>query len=76
MTRTKAVINNDGLVSINAPTIIESSCKIHVTNYPFDQQNCELKFGSWTHEVNRLTLTLEVSKFPKKRALCNKLSAL
>ncbi|KAK2569377.1 Neuronal acetylcholine receptor subunit alpha-3 [Acropora cervicornis] len=59
MTRTKAVINHDGLVSINAPTIIESSCKIHVTNYPFDQQNCKLKFGSWTHEVNRLALTLE-----------------
>lgn len=59
MTRTKAVITHEGLVSLNVPTIMESSCKIHVDNYPFDQQNCELKFGSWTYDGFRIALVLE-----------------
>ena len=60
MTRTKAVITYKGLVTLNVPTIIESSCKIHVDNYPFDQQNCELKFGSWAFDEKGIALTLEV----------------
>ena len=60
MTRTKAVVTNEGVVSLNVPTIIESSCKIQVDNYPFDQQNCELKFGSWTYDAAGIALTLEV----------------
>lgn len=60
MTRTKAVITNEGLVSLNVPTIIESSCKIRVDNYPFDKQNCELKFGSWTYDAAGIALILEV----------------
>lgn len=59
MTRTKAVITNEGLVSLNVPTIIESSCKIRVDNYPFDKQNCELKFGSWTYDAAGIALILE-----------------
>jgi len=65
MTRTKAVITSDGLVSLNVPTIIESSCKIRVDNYPFDQQNCDLKFGSWTYDAAGIALTLEVN-YPSK----------
>jgi len=65
MTRTKAVIKNNGLISLNVPTIIESSCKIRVDNYPFDQQNCELKFGSWTYDAAGIALTLEVN-YPSK----------
>ncbi|KAL9955079.1 hypothetical protein ACROYT_G036354 [Oculina patagonica] len=61
MTRTKAVVTNKGYVSLNVPTIIESSCKIQVDNYPFDQQNCELKFGSWTYDAAGIALTLETS---------------
>lgn len=60
MTRTKAVITYKGLVTLNVPTIIESSCKIHVDHYPFDRQNCALKFGSWTFDGKGIALTLEV----------------
>ena len=70
MTRTKAVITNEGLVSVNVPTIIESSCKIRVDNYPFDQQNCELKFGSWTYNAAGIALTLEVNYPIKKMLTC------
>ncbi|XP_022782381.1 neuronal acetylcholine receptor subunit alpha-3-like isoform X2 [Stylophora pistillata] len=61
MTRTKAVITKEGLVSLNVPTIIKSSCKIYVKNYPFDQQECKLKFGSWTYDALGIALQLENS---------------
>ncbi|CAJ0594177.1 unnamed protein product [Cylicocyclus nassatus] len=31
------------------PTVIKSSCKINFANFPFDSQQCSLKFGSWTY---------------------------
>ena len=33
-----------------------SSCNIDVTTFPFDKQNCSLKFGSWTHDGTKLNL--------------------
>lgn len=61
ITRTKAVITHRGQVTLNVPTIIQSSCKLHVENYPFDQQNCKLKFGSWTYDSKGISLSLESS---------------
>jgi len=36
--------------------MIKSSCKIDITYFPFDQQNCDLKFGSWTYDGFLLNL--------------------
>ena len=61
LTRTMAVVRFDGLVSMNIPSIIRSSCKIRVIYYPFDSQKCILKFGSWTFDGGALALHIEVS---------------
>ena len=29
--------------------IFKSSCQIDITWFPFDDQDCKLKFGSWTY---------------------------
>ncbi|XP_032230356.1 neuronal acetylcholine receptor subunit alpha-2 isoform X3 [Nematostella vectensis] len=53
--KTKVQLFNDGLCVWYAPTIIQSGCNIDITYFPFDDQLCELKFGSWTYnglEVN------------------------
>ena len=39
-----------------APTIIRSGCNIDITFFPFDDQYCVLKFGSWTYNGLELDL--------------------
>lgn len=53
--KTKVILTSDGSCTWYAPTILRSSCNIDITYFPFDDQICELKFGSWTYhglEVN------------------------
>ena len=35
----------------NPPMIYKSYCSIDIEYYPFDRQNCTLKFGTWTYHV-------------------------
>jgi len=34
----------------------KSSCRIDVTFFPFDEQRCPLKFGSWTYDGFQMDL--------------------
>jgi len=36
------------------PGIFKSTCKIDITWFPFDDQHCEMKFGSWTYDGNQV----------------------
>lgn len=40
------------------PAIYQSSCTIDVTYFPFDQQTCLMKFGSWTFNGDQVSLSL------------------
>lgn len=53
--KNRVILTSDGLCTWYAPTILRSGCDIDITYFPFDDQMCELKFGSWTYnglEVN------------------------
>ncbi|NXI08879.1 ACHA2 protein, partial [Irena cyanogastra] len=53
---TKAQLSWDGTVRWVPPAIYKSSCSIDVTFFPFDQQNCKMKFGSWTYDKAKIDL--------------------
>ncbi|XP_015421666.1 PREDICTED: neuronal acetylcholine receptor subunit beta-4 [Myotis davidii] len=40
------------------PAICKSACKIEVKHFPFDQQNCSLKFRSWTYDHTEIDMVL------------------
>ncbi|XP_006896943.1 PREDICTED: neuronal acetylcholine receptor subunit alpha-4 [Elephantulus edwardii] len=53
---TKAHLFHDGRIQWTPPAIYKSSCSIDVTFFPFDQQNCTMKFGSWTYDKAKIDL--------------------
>ncbi|KAJ8016433.1 hypothetical protein DPEC_G00007160 [Dallia pectoralis] len=53
---TKAHLFYDGRIKWVPPAIYKSSCSIDVTFFPFDQQNCKMKFGSWTYDRAKIDL--------------------
>uniref|UniRef100_A0A8C4IQC7 Neuronal acetylcholine receptor subunit alpha-4 n=1 Tax=Dicentrarchus labrax TaxID=13489 RepID=A0A8C4IQC7_DICLA len=53
---TKAHLFYDGRIKWMPPAIYKSSCSIDVTFFPFDQQSCKMKFGSWTYDRAKIDL--------------------
>ncbi|KAJ7335304.1 hypothetical protein JRQ81_013245 [Phrynocephalus forsythii] len=55
---TKAIVRYNGIVVWTPPASYKSSCTMDVTFFPFDRQNCSMKFGSWTYDGNMVDLIL------------------
>ncbi|XP_037041843.1 neuronal acetylcholine receptor subunit alpha-7 isoform X1 [Bradysia coprophila] len=56
---TNIVVKHNGSCLYVPPGIFKSTCKIDITWFPFDDQHCEMKFGSWTYDGNQLDLVLK-----------------
>lgn len=68
---TKATIYHQGLVEWKPPAIYKSSCEIDVEYFPFDEQTCVLKFGSWTYDGFKVNLHGSRLSFPCRRNIGN-----
>ncbi|XP_028661865.2 neuronal acetylcholine receptor subunit beta-3a [Erpetoichthys calabaricus] len=55
---TKVIVKYNGTVMWTPPASYKSSCTMDVTFFPFDRQNCSMKFGSWTYDGNMVDLIL------------------
>ncbi|GCB75362.1 neuronal acetylcholine receptor subunit beta-4-like [Scyliorhinus torazame] len=53
---TNAIISFNGSIYWLPPAIYKSACKIEVKHFPFDQQNCPMKFRSWTYDNSEIDL--------------------
>lgn len=56
---TRIIINSSGHHQWYSPFNLESHCKIDVRKFPFDQQACVVKLGSWTYDGTRLDIIPE-----------------
>ncbi|XGW04156.1 hypothetical protein V3C99_015365 [Haemonchus contortus] len=53
---TNMVVYSTGDVHWVPPGIFKISCKIDIEWFPFDEQRCKFKFGSWTYDGFKLDL--------------------
>uniref|UniRef100_A0A3Q0SCN5 Cholinergic receptor nicotinic beta 4 subunit n=1 Tax=Amphilophus citrinellus TaxID=61819 RepID=A0A3Q0SCN5_AMPCI len=56
---TNVIVLFNGSINWLPPAIYKSACKIEVKHFPFDQQNCTLKFRSWTYDHTEIDLILK-----------------
>ncbi|XP_073230007.1 neuronal acetylcholine receptor subunit alpha-7-like isoform X1 [Porites lutea] len=69
--KTKVKVDHNGTNQWLAPLMLKSSCKINVRYFPFDEQACNLKFGSWTYDAWRVDIKAENSSADLKTTQVN-----
>lgn len=47
---------NDGTINWIPPGIVRISCKLDIKWFPFDEQKCWMKFGSWSFDGTKIDL--------------------
>lgn len=60
---TKAILHHTGKVVWKPPAIYKSFCEIDVEYFPFDEQTCFMKFGSWTYDGYTVSNNGEIPPF-------------
>ena len=50
-------VDSNGNVAWLTPRLLQTSCTLDMTYFPWDRQNCSLHFTSWTHDNNELELS-------------------
>ena len=55
--KSKVVLMHTGEVNWVPPAIYKSSCRIDVKYFPFDTQECEMRFASWTYNAREVIFT-------------------
>ena len=58
--QSKAMVDHTGIVFWPPPAKFRSSCKIDITYFPFDDQLCKMKFGSWTYDGFQVSFSLAI----------------
>ncbi|KAK0152843.1 Neuronal acetylcholine receptor subunit alpha-9-I [Merluccius polli] len=55
---TNVVLRYNGEITWDSPAITKSSCVVDVSYFPFDWQQCNLTFGSWTYNGNQVDICM------------------
>lgn len=57
------LVTHNGSVLWPVPVKLLSSCKVDITYFPFDDQMCELRFGSWIYSADWVDFDSTVDSF-------------
>ena len=52
------VVNNNGSIFFSQPVRINSACAMNIADFPFDDQECKITFGSWAMDNTLMQLDL------------------
>lgn len=55
---TEVSVDNTGMSVWSGPATFKANCKLEIGNWPFDNQTCEMGFGSYTYGVGRMEIKL------------------
>ncbi|KAL9967041.1 hypothetical protein ACROYT_G025198 [Oculina patagonica] len=55
---TDVAVTNNGRCVWSGPATFKVNCKMQISDWPFDEQKCELAFGSFTYGKNLLKIRL------------------
>ena len=58
---TNTIVSYDGTVLWLFPALIKTTCILNVKYFPFDNQQCDIVFISWTHSGDQLDVTYNSS---------------
>lgn len=50
----RAIVSPSGNVFWPPPTKLRSTCEVDVTYFPFDDQTCKMKLGSWIYDGHQV----------------------
>ena len=54
----RVVLERSGRMVWVPPNLLTAACSLDTTWFPFDEQRCDFKFGSWTYNGFKLDLQL------------------
>jgi len=63
--KANVLVYPDGSMMWIPCAIYKSSCNIDVKYFPFDEQSCEMNFGSWTYDGDEVKITTYTPGFYK-----------
>ena len=49
-----------------------TSCNIDLTDYPYDSQECNVYFGSWSHNQDQINITTLGNSINNRKVICMK----
>jgi hypothetical protein len=59
---TDVIVRHDGQVTLVSAAILQSSCVIFIDYYPFDEQECTLKFASWAYDGTKIDILVDAEE--------------
>nr|XP_053640561.1 neuronal acetylcholine receptor subunit alpha-10-like [Cherax quadricarinatus] len=67
---TNVIINHNGTCKLQSHAVFTSVCNVDIQWFPFDQQRCDMTFGSWTSDSHQMKLVpgpSDISRFTQNQ---------